>query len=108
MSFGELTKRPAQREDKMFRKDLIPILLDRPMSLSEIARETHEAPKDVIDALEHLSKTLKHSEHQLIIDAAECRNCGFKFRTDKFTRPSKCPECRKRWIAEPLFSIVRK
>jgi transcriptional regulator len=90
----------------MFRKDLIPLLLDRPMSLSEIAREIHENPKEVIDALEHLSQSLKHTEHRLIVQPAQCRSCGFIFRADKFTRPSKCPECRKRWIADPLFSVV--
>ena len=34
----------------MFRRDLIPVLLDKKMSLSEIARTIGEKPKDVIDA----------------------------------------------------------
>ena len=35
----------------MFRRDLVPLLLDKKMSLSEIARAVHEKPKDVIEAL---------------------------------------------------------
>ena len=90
----------------MFRRNLIPLLLDRAMSLSQIAREVGESPKDVSDALHHLEKSLRHTEYEFVIDAAECRRCGFEFRTDKFTRPSKCPNCKGTWIAEPLFSVV--
>jgi transcriptional regulator len=92
----------------MFRKALIPILQAGPMSLSEIARQANAAPKDVIDALEHLSKSVKHTDSRLVVQPAECRKCGFSFRTEKFTTPSKCPECRGSWIAEPLFSIEGK
>ena len=95
-------------DDTMFRKSLIPLLLDRPMSLSQIARETGEAPKDVTQALRHLARSLRHTEQELVIDPAECRRCGFEFRSDKFTRPSKCPQCRGTWIAEPLFSVTAK
>ena len=92
----------------MFRRNLIPLLRDTPMSLSQIARAVGEKPKDVSDALAHLAQSLRQSEDDFVIDAAECRRCGFEFRTDKFTRPSKCPQCRSTWIAEPLFSVVAK
>jgi transcriptional regulator len=89
----------------MFRRDLIPLLLDRTMSLSEIAREVHETPKDVLDALTHLSKSSRHAEYELIVEPAECRKCGFEFGTDKLSRPGKCPQCRGTWIFEPRFAV---
>jgi transcriptional regulator len=92
----------------MFRRDLIPMLLDGPMSLSEIARAVHEKPKDVIDALTHLAKSSKHSDFELVVEPAECRKCGFEFGTDKFSRPGKCPECRSTWIYEPLISARKR
>jgi len=92
----------------MFRRNLIPLLLDHPMSLSQIARAMGEKPKEITDALSHLAQSLRHTEYDFVVDAAECRRCGFEFRTDKFTRPSKCPECKGTWIAEPLFSVVIK
>lgn len=92
----------------MFRKDLIPLLFNRPMSLSQIAREMGEAPKDVSQALTHLARSLRHTDQKLVIDPAECRRCGFEFRPEKFTRPSKCPRCKGTWIAEPLFSVCTK
>lgn len=89
----------------MFRRNLIPLLLDNPMSLSQIARAVGESPKDITDALKHLAKSLKHTEYDFVVDPAECRRCGFEFGTEKLNRPSKCPNCKGTWIAEPLFSV---
>jgi predicted Zn-ribbon and HTH transcriptional regulator len=92
----------------MFRRDLILLLLDKPMSLSEIARAVHEKPKEVIDALTHLAKSSKHGDYELVVTPAECRKCGFEFSTDKFSRPGKCPKCRSTWIFEPLIGVVKR
>lgn len=92
----------------MFRRDLIPLLLDKKLSVSEIARAVHEEPKEVIDALTHLAKSSKHGDYELVMDPAECRKCGFEFNTEKFSRPGKCPKCRSTWIYEPLIGVVRR
>jgi predicted Zn-ribbon and HTH transcriptional regulator len=92
----------------MFRRDLVPLLLDKKMTLSEIARAVHEKPKEVIDALTHLAKSSRHSDYELVMDPAECRKCGFEFGTDRFSRPGKCPKCRSTWIYEPLIGVRAK
>lgn len=92
----------------MFRRDLIPLLLDKKLSLSEIARAVHEKPKDVIDALTHLTKSSKHGDYELTVEPAECRKCGFEFDANKFSRPSKCPKCKGTWIFEPLIGVRRR
>ena len=92
----------------MFRRDLIPLLQDKNMSLSEIARAVHEKPKDVLEALTHLAKSSRHDEYELLVTPAECRKCGFEFRTEKLSRPGKCPQCRATWIYEPLFEVKRR
>lgn len=92
----------------MFRRDLVPLLLDKKMSLSEIARVIHEKPKDVVEALTHLAKSSLHSNYELVMEPAECRKCGFEFGTDKFSKPGKCPKCRSTWIFEPLIGIRAK
>ena len=89
----------------MFRRDLISLLLDKKMGLSEIARAIHEEPKEVLDALAHLARSSKHGDYELVVEPAECRKCGFEFRRDKFSRPSKCPQCKSTWIFEPLIGI---
>jgi len=92
----------------MFRRDLIPLLLDKKMSLSEIARNMREKPKEIIEALTHLAKSSRHGDYELVIDPAECRKCGFEFSADKFSKPGKCPKCRSTWIFEPLIGVRTK
>ena len=43
----------------MFRKDLIPLLLDNPLSVAQIARLVREEPRDIEADLLHLLKSLK-------------------------------------------------
>ncbi len=92
----------------MFRKDLIDLLLDRPMTVSQIARLVGERPKDVADDLEHLLRSLKHMEFAAVITPAVCRKCGFEFATSRLTKPSRCPECHSIWLKEPKILIQRK
>ena len=89
----------------MFRRDLVPLLTGRSLTLSELAREVHEKPKDVIDALAHLQKSSRHADYELVVEPAECRKCGFEFGTDKLSRPGKCPKCKGTWIFEPRFTV---
>jgi predicted Zn-ribbon and HTH transcriptional regulator len=89
----------------MFRKKLLSLLLDKPKSVSQIAREVREHPKDVADDLEHLLKSLKHTEFEAVVTPAQCKKCEFVFDSDKLTKPSKCPECHSTWLSEALIAI---
>lgn len=89
----------------MFRKDLIPLLLDNPMSVAQIARQVRERPGAVESDLVHLLKSIQHTEYTAVIEPALCRKCGFEFDTGKLGKPSKCPECKGTWIQEPRVSI---
>ena len=89
----------------MFRKDLIQLLLDRPTSISEIARSVDESPGQISDDVAHLLRSLKHMDYKAVIEPAKCRACGFVFSEGKLNKPSKCPECRGTWITEPRIAI---
>ncbi|MBV8278688.1 MAG: transcriptional regulator [Verrucomicrobia bacterium] len=91
----------------MFRKALIDLLLDNPMSVAEIAREHKMQIKEVATDLEHLRKSLRHSGHSLEVTPARCRKCGFEFGPEKLTKPSRCPKCRATWIREPRVQVRR-
>ena len=89
----------------MFRKDLIPLLENNPLSVAQIARLVRETPRDIEADLLHLLKSLKHTDYVATIEPARCRKCGFEFDTGKLAKPSKCPECKATWILEPRVSI---
>jgi predicted Zn-ribbon and HTH transcriptional regulator len=92
----------------MFRKDLIQLLLDNPMSVSKIAREVGDSGSRVADDLQHVIQTLRNSDRELVVTPARCRKCGFEFSSEKLTKPSKCPKCRGGWIKDPLVEIRQR
>ncbi len=89
----------------MFRKDLTSLLLGNPMGVSQIAREVKEPPGQVADDLQHLLRSLKHSDYTAAIEPARCRACGFEFSEAKLTKPSECPECHSTRVLEPKVGI---
>jgi predicted Zn-ribbon and HTH transcriptional regulator len=89
----------------VFRKDLIPLLENNPLSVAQVARLVRETPGDVETDLLHLLKSLKHTDYAATIEPARCRKCGFEFDTGKLAKPSKCPKCKATWILEPRVSI---
>lgn len=90
----------------MSRRNLIPLLSSRPMTVREIARCLGSNPGDVEDDLEHLKKSLPHTEWRLHVTPAQCRKCGFEFGCDKLRKPSRCPGCKGTWLSEPVIGIV--
>ena len=92
----------------VFRKDLIPMLLEHPMTVSEISRFAEQPGKDTVADLEHLLQSLKHTEFKPVIEVSVCKKCGFEFGTDKLRKPSKCPKCKSTWVTEPRISLVRR
>jgi predicted Zn-ribbon and HTH transcriptional regulator len=89
----------------MFRKDLIALLLNHPMSTSQIAREMGEPPGQIADDLAHLFRSLKHTNYRAVVEPARCRACGFEFSQAKVNKPSKCPDCHSTWLTEPRVRI---
>jgi transcriptional regulator len=92
----------------VFRKDLIPMLLNHPMTVSEISRFVEQSGKDTTEDLGHLLQSLKHTEYRAVIEPAVCKKCGFEFGEDKLRKPSKCPKCKGTWLTEPRVSLARR
>jgi transcriptional regulator len=90
------------------RGDAITLLLGNPMGVSQIAREVKEPPSQVADDLQHVLRSLKHSDYRAAIERARCRACGFEFSEAKLTKPSTCPECHStnRIILVPLSEVT--
>ena len=57
--------------------------------------------------LQHLLKSLKHTEYTATITPALCRKCGFEFSPDKLRKPSRCPTCHSTWLTEPGICFTK-
>jgi predicted Zn-ribbon and HTH transcriptional regulator len=84
------------------------MLLNHPMTVTEISRIEEQPGSDTVEDLEHLLKSLKHTEFIPVVESATCRKCGFEFSSDKLRKPSKCPKCKSTWVTEPRISVVRR
>ena len=92
----------------MYRKGLIGMLREHPLSINEMARTLGESSKDLEDDVRHLIKSLHNMPYRLVLVPATCRKCGFEFKKDKLRKPGKCPKCNSTWISEPLIGIEEK
>ncbi len=90
----------------MFRRDLLPMLLENFMTVKEISHSVGQKDTTTISDLEHLLKSLKHQDYKAIVEPSVCRKCGFEFSTEKLSRPSKCPECKGNWLTEPRIKVA--
>jgi predicted Zn-ribbon and HTH transcriptional regulator len=89
----------------MFRKDLIPILLKKSMTVKEISRLVGQKETTTLSDLEHLLKSIKHKDYKPIVTPSACKKCGFEFGQEKLTKPSRCPECKSQWLTEPSIML---
>jgi len=89
----------------VLRRHLIQVLLDRIVTVPQLARELGQPPKEVASDFKHLIRSLKHTEFEPVIVPAECRKCGFEFSEDKLLKPSKCPKCDGTWIYPPQIGV---
>jgi predicted Zn-ribbon and HTH transcriptional regulator len=90
-----------------FRRHLIDLLSVEPRSVSRIARELGLTRRDAADDVQHLIRSARAAGHQVIIEPARCRSCGFTFDERKLSKPGKCPECRGSRILEAQIGIRR-
>ena len=92
----------------MFRKDLVPLLLNNAMTVTQIAQRVGETPGQIASDLHHLFRSLKHTEYGAVVEPSCCRDCGFEFSGEKLKKPSKCPKCRGTWLSEPRIRVEQK
>jgi predicted Zn-ribbon and HTH transcriptional regulator len=89
----------------VFRRDLLKLLTAQPRSVSSIARAMALRRGDVEDDLRHLIRSARAAGHQVIVEPARCRACGFTFGEDKLAKPGKCPACRSTWLFEAQVHV---
>jgi transcriptional regulator len=89
----------------MFRKDLVTLLLEHPMSVPQIARQMGVPAREIEEDLKHLFKSLRNTEYSAAVAPGHCRKCGFEFSRENLRKPSKCPRCFSSWVTEPRIAI---
>ena len=99
------SKPPPERLETI-RQEILRHLQNGPVTARELSKLLKVMEKQIIPHLEHLDLSLRRSERRLLIDPAECVDCGFRFeKRSRFTRPGSCPCCHSNRIEEPAFRL---
>lgn len=75
------------------------------LTASALAREFDIQAAEVLRHIEHVARSLEHSDEEFLVAPPECRDCGFNGFDDLINRPSRCPECKSEAIEEPVFTV---
>jgi predicted Zn-ribbon and HTH transcriptional regulator len=101
-------KRPTvpRERDKTLRQDILEQLAEGPHTARELSALVSIREKEVIPHLEHLQRSLRRKERQLVVEPAECMACGYVFKDRRrLSKPSSCPKCRNQRIEPPVFRL---
>ena len=87
------------------RRRLIDLLSQQPRSASSLARELGLRRGDVDGELRHAVRSAIGAGHQVEVIPARCKDCGFSFGDDRFSKPGRCPSCKGSRLFEPLLRL---
>ena len=98
---------PDESGNQTLRQGMIALLKAEECGVRDISQALHIAEKEVGDHLAHIRRSLSTSHQTLEIRPSECLACGFVFKDRRrFSRPGRCPRCRRTRISMPRFRIA--
>ena len=79
------------------------------MGAGGLSRILRISEKEVIAHLSYVSRTVSRNGQTLAVLPFRCLSCGFVFKNRKrYTRPGRCPKCKKTHIETPIYGILEK
>jgi predicted Zn-ribbon and HTH transcriptional regulator len=85
---------------------MIILLSENDMSARDLSQAIGIREKEVYEHLPHIARSLEAHRKKVIIRPSTCLTCGYVFKDRRrFTRPSRCPRCKKSHLQEPLYRV---
>jgi len=89
------------------RQQIISLLRLHEMDAMELSQALGIAEKQVYVHLEHIARSLAAKAQKIAIRPSRCLACGYVFeKRTRFTRPGRCPRCKKSHLTNPVFAIT--
>ena len=89
----------------MNRRELAAALRKREWAAAELARHFRVPVGEIVEDLQHIRKSLRHSAETITVEPALCLSCGFRCSSEKLNKPSRCPDCKASRLRDPLVEI---
>lgn len=88
------------------RQKIIGLLSIQEMDARQLSAQVGIREKEVVEHLSYIARSLAAKGQKLTIRPAECLLCGYVFeKRRRFTRPGRCPHCKKSRLQSPAFYI---
>ncbi len=85
---------------------MIDLLSEEEMGARELSQAIGIREKEVYEHLSHIARSVATQRKKLIIRPSYCLICGYVFKDRRrFTRPSRCPRCKKTHLQWPTYRI---
>jgi predicted Zn-ribbon and HTH transcriptional regulator len=89
------------------RQQIVDLLSEQEMNARDLSQSLSIMEKEVYSHLEHIDRTIARQKKKLLVVPFECLSCGFKFDArKKWSKPGRCPVCKKGHIRQALYRIV--
>jgi transcriptional regulator len=89
------------------RQKIVLLLSDKEMTAREISQAVGIREREVYEHLPHIALSAMAQKRRLVVLPFGCMSCGYVFEKRKrFTRPSRCPQCKKTHLETPLYRLV--
>jgi predicted Zn-ribbon and HTH transcriptional regulator len=89
------------------RQEIIDLLSEREMTARELSQTLGIREKEVYEHLPHIARSLSARGKNIVIGPPRCLACGYVFQNRRrFTRPGRCPQCKKAHLQAPTYHIL--
>ena len=104
-----MNQKEHHKSAKTIRQQMLFLLSEKDMSAREISQVMGIREKDVYEHLPHIARSAAVQRKKVIILPSSCLVCGYVFKERKrFTRPSRCPRCKKSHLQEPMYRVCEQ
>jgi len=96
-----------QGHSQTIRQKMFLLLNEKEMTAREISQVIGIREKEVYEHLPHIALSAIAQKRKLVVLPFGCMSCGYVFEQRKrFTRPSRCPRCKKTHLETPVYRLV--
>jgi len=101
-----MKQKEHQDNVKTTRQQMIALLSENDMSARELSQAIGIREKEVYEHLPHIARSAVAQRKKVIIRPSYCLVCGYVFQDRKrFTRPGRCPHCKRSHLQEPMYRV---
>jgi predicted Zn-ribbon and HTH transcriptional regulator len=96
-----------QRHSQTVRQKIFLLLNEKDMTAREISQTIGIREREVYEHLPHVARSAAAQKRKVTVLPFGCMSCGYVFaERSRFTRPSRCPRCKKTHLETPVYRLV--